>query len=48
MRIETRLIEFDSNVNRSLIKAARELLEHAPIEGLELKQMVLSQLSGVV
>jgi hypothetical protein len=48
MRIETRLIEFDSSVDRSLLKAARELLEHAPIESLELKNIVLSHLNGVV
>jgi hypothetical protein len=48
MRIETRLIEFDSSVDRSLVKAARELVQHAPIENLDLKNSVLSHLNGVV
>ena len=48
VRIETRLIEYDASVNRSMLKAARELLERAPIESPELKQTVLSHLNGVV
>ncbi len=52
VRIETRLIEYDARVDFGLIRAAQELVRHAPIGDAELKQMVLSQLisqlNGVV
>jgi hypothetical protein len=48
VRLETRLIEYDPMVDRSLVRAARELVEHAPIENPELKNIVLTHLKGVV
>jgi len=48
VRIETRLIEYDSRIDLSLIKAAKELVEHAPIESVDLKHWVLSHLNGAV
>jgi hypothetical protein len=47
VRLETRLIEYDPMIDRSLVRAARELVEHAPIDNPELKNLVLNHLNGV-
>jgi hypothetical protein len=47
VRLETRLIEYDPMIDRSLVRAARELVEHAPIDNPELKSLVLNHLNGV-
>ena len=48
VRLETRLIEYHPSIDRSLITAAKELVEHAPIENPDLKNIVLTHLNGVV
>jgi len=48
VRLETRLIEYDPMIDRSLVRAAKELVEHAPIDNAELKSLVLTHLNGVV
>ncbi|MBU6154988.1 MAG: PilZ domain-containing protein [Bdellovibrionales bacterium] len=47
VRLETRLIEYDPMIDRSLVRAAKDLVEHAPIDNPELKTLVLTHLSGV-
>ncbi len=47
VRLETRLIEYDPMIDRTLVRTARELVEHAPIDNPELKSLVLNHLNGV-
>jgi hypothetical protein len=47
VRLETRLIEYDSMIDRTLVRAARDLVAHAPIDNPELKSLVLNHLNGV-
>jgi hypothetical protein len=48
VRLETRLIEYDQRPDLTLVNAAKELLNHAPIDRMEIKDKVLSHLNGVV
>ncbi|NDF14526.1 hypothetical protein EB061_04300 [bacterium] len=48
VRLETRLIEYDPQVDRNFIEFAKNLLEHAMIERSELKNLMYSHLNGVI
>ncbi len=48
VRLETRLIEYDPQVDKNFVEFARSLIEHARLERGDLKELIYSHLNGVI